>query len=67
MAEPLPATGRSEPRPGLQSGPSMTRRRLLAGVGQTAVLALLPAGCVPLANAAWADNTFWDDGTGWSA
>jgi hypothetical protein len=44
----------------------MTRRQLLAGTGQVAVLAMLQPACAPLANAAWADGTFWDDGQGWT-
>lgn len=48
-------------------GPAITRRLLLAGAGQAAVLTLLPLGCAPAVSKAWADGTFWDDGSGWSA
>ena len=43
----------------------LTRRRLLAGAGQVAVLAALPLSCAPIASLPWADGTFWDDGLGW--
>ena len=43
----------------------LTRRALLAGTGQAALLAMLPVGCAPIANAPWSDGTFWDDGLGW--
>jgi hypothetical protein len=46
---------------------SMTRRQLLAGTGKAAVLAMLPLGCAPAASTPFADGTFWDDGSGWSA
>lgn len=46
--------------------PGMTRRQLLAGAGQAALLAALPVGCVPVGNYPWADGTFWDDGLGWA-
>lgn len=46
---------------------AMTRRRLLAGTGQVALLAMLPIACAPGANTPWADGTFWDDGQGWTA
>lgn len=47
---------------------AMTRRRLLAGTGQVALLAMmLPTACAPTANTPWADGTFWDDGQGWAA
>ncbi|MGI9498944.1 MAG: hypothetical protein ACR2P3_02830 [Geminicoccaceae bacterium] len=46
--------------------PSMTRRRLLTGVGQAALLTMAPVGCMPAINAPWADGTFWDDGKGWA-
>ncbi len=47
--------------------PSITRRRLLAGTGQLALLAAwLPTGCAPVANRPWSDGTFWDDGLGWA-
>ena len=47
------------------TSPLLTRRALLAGTGQVAILAMLPVGCAPIANAPWADGTFWDDGLGW--
>jgi hypothetical protein len=43
----------------------LTRRRLLAGAGQVAVLAALPLSCAPIASLPWDDGTFWDDGLGW--
>ena len=46
--------------------PAMTRRQLLAGTGQIALLAMLPTACAPAASIAWADGTFWDDGLGWT-
>ena len=47
--------------------PSLTRRQLLAGTGQIALLAaVLPMACAPVINAPWADGTFWDDGKGWA-
>lgn len=48
------------------AAPLMTRRQLLAGTGQLAVLAMLSTACVPIVNAPWADGTFWDDGKGWT-
>jgi hypothetical protein len=45
----------------------LTRRQLLAGSGQLALLAaFLPTACMPIVNAPWADGTFWDDGKGWT-
>lgn len=47
--------------------PSLTRRQLLAGSGQVALLAaVLPMACAPVINAPWADGTFWADGQGWT-
>jgi hypothetical protein len=46
---------------------SITRRQLLAGIDKAAVLAMLPLGCAPAASTPFADGTFWDDGSGWSA
>ncbi|MEZ5932058.1 MAG: hypothetical protein R3F54_08925 [Alphaproteobacteria bacterium] len=43
----------------------LTRRRLLAGAGQIALLAAFPIACTSTASVAWADGTFWDDGLGW--
>lgn len=62
-----PRVDRREPSLAARRGPLMTRRLLLAGAGQAAVLALLPFGCAPAMSKAWADGTFWDDGSGWSA
>ncbi|MGI9508354.1 MAG: hypothetical protein ACR2QJ_03270 [Geminicoccaceae bacterium] len=60
-AKPGPVTtGRSGP-PTL-----LTRRQLLAGVGQAALLTTFTVGCVPLGDYPWADGTFWDDGLGWT-
>lgn len=45
----------------------MTRRRLLTGTGQLALLAaVLPTACIPVINEPWADGSFWDDGQGWT-
>ncbi len=48
-------------------GAAITRRQLLAGTGKIAVLAMLPISCAPKASIPFADGTFWDDGSGWSA
>ncbi|MDH3662005.1 MAG: hypothetical protein OEU92_18580 [Alphaproteobacteria bacterium] len=63
-------TSRARPNPGhvqreVIASTALTRRQLLAGTGQVALLAILPIGCAPAANAPWADGTFWDDGLGW--
>ena len=47
-------------------GPSLTRRQLMAGAGQAALLVMVPIGCTPAANTPFADGTFWDDGSGWT-
>lgn len=52
--------------PSHPSGPKLTRRQLLAGTGQLALLAALPLGCAPRGNDPFADGTFWNDGSGWS-
>lgn len=49
------------------AGPTLTRRTLLAGTGQLALLAMVPLGCAPAASLPFSDGTFWDDGSGWSA
>lgn len=48
------------------STPQITRRRLLAGAGQIALLTAIPMACAPAASTPWADGTFWDDGLGWT-
>ena len=49
------------------AAPAITRRQLLAGTGKVALFAMVPLGCAPQANTPFADGTFWDDGSGWSA